>query len=360
MTRMQTRAAFLRNAAQLDMFAALDAPLADRDQVDIRDVLARPVAPPPSPRLYALDNRSADDAGLAYYYEQAAALAPADLTHWHAIIADFLTRKRHTYGHESKAQQQAAAARRLDRDDVQMAYRTAFPRPFDDLADEAWQVVSEYDRLCRDPRDFDARKHELRCALDALMREANAGTSFGVRVNPGPKRLMKALRVRARAEKRLPMWGVKGRFRFQWRGLTMIGTTGTGFSIQLDTDRHAPGTPCHSSTGYRSFIALDEPRNVGGTPQDYAAATLDAYTDSPRRNDGGGGLGGNLVPWWPWCVETLRSCRRDYDYGPEWWAEHGAKVEARAAEAEAKVRAMGLDPDVVAPWPAKKQQGALL
>jgi hypothetical protein len=91
-----------------------------------------------------------------------------------------------------------ATRRKLDRSDVRRAYRIVCPRPFAALVADAWAVVDEYDRLCRSGADK-ARQRALSLALDELMVEANGCDRCGIRVYPGPKQLMKALRVRARA-----------------------------------------------------------------------------------------------------------------------------------------------------------------
>lgn len=87
-------------------------------------------------------------------------------------------------------------------------------------------------------------------------------------------------------------------WRFEWRGLSVIGTPGPCF--QIDRQRHPPGTLCWSETGFRSFTgagqhyagALD-----GRSEADWCRAILDAYLERDTKD--GCGLGGQLVAWWP-------------------------------------------------------------
>lgn len=105
-----------------------------------------------------------------------------------------------------------------------------------------------------------------------------------------------------------------------------------------------PGSPFWSDTGFRSFL----------WPTSNAAeivAAIERYIDAPASR--GEGLGGKLTPWWPSEVLSLRQRRQtDVDYrhtsiSREYRANHTRWL----AEAEAKVRALGFDPEAVAPWP---------
>lgn len=294
-----------------------------------------------------------------------AKLTPAERGRFVAQLAARLAGKRQTHETDSAKEKKAKAARLLDRTDVRRAFRTVRPRSEQALVDDAWAVVSEYDRLQRDPRagkEFADRIRQLSQALDELMIEANGCSRTGCAVYHGPKRLVKALRVRARAEGRWPMWGVEGRYRFQWRGLTMIRESRWG-GIHLDADRHAPGTLCHSSSGYRSFTGT---RGMGGdgaagmSPEDYGAAVLESFFNADTKH--GNGLGGKLVPYYPWWADHYRQAlryhleatpdyRRDHpamhepDERARYWAEHDAKFAAQEAEARARAAAIGFDLD---------------
>jgi hypothetical protein len=270
-----------------------------------------------------------------------------------AWLKSCLKRKRECRDHYSKQEKAEHAKRKLDRTDVRRAYRTICPRSFAAVAADAWTVADEYDRLCRSG-DNEQRRKALCDALDELMIEANGGTSFGVKAYNGPKRLMKALRVRARADKRWPMWGLEGRFRFQWRGLTMIHETRWG-GFHLDTDRHRPGTLCHSSTGYRSGTGLSG--GFGCSPEESAARALDRYVDGPTAH--GQGLGGKLEAYQPWWIsdyreqvrrlaDTTPEYRRDHpamtpaEERPAYWAKWEAEVRAKMAVIEQRAAALGV------------------
>lgn len=295
-----------------------------------------------------------------------------------AHLRGCLDRKRSFHDCDSAKEKKAKKARKLDRTDIRRAFRSVCPRPFNAVAADAWKIVDEYDRLCREQAQWETtgeRRHALRLALDELMVEANGGTSFGVKVYHGPKRLMKALRVRARAERRAPMWGVKCKFRFEWRGLSMISETGDGFYLQLDTRKHAPGTLCHSSTGYRSMCPLDEPSDALGAPQDYARRALDKFVDGPTKD--GMGLGGQLQAYRPWWLDHYREAMRrqrdcDADYRREhpamtkpdaraaYWAKVDADDAEKIAKAQQKAAEWGLDLAELCPDFAPPRQGALL
>jgi hypothetical protein len=288
-------------------------------------------------------------------------------------LAACLARKRECQDHYSKKEKAEHAKRLLDRTDVRRAYRSICPRPFAAVAADAWTVVDEYDRLCRSPDGGDgSRRHALNCALDELFVEANGGDTCGTGVFHGPKRLRKALRVRARAEKRWPMWGVEGRFRFDWRGLTMICETRWG-GIHLDTDRHPIGTLCHSSTGFRSFSGDGGP--LGCSPQESKARMLDTYVDGSTKD--GMGLGGKLETYVPWWIDHYRQAleyqqRADANYRaecpgmtpaderPAYWVNYDAKFAEQQADAERKAAAAGIDLGDFIPALKAKRQGSLL
>jgi hypothetical protein len=291
-------------------------------------------------------------------------LDPATSARFGAWLKSCLKRKRECRDHYSAKEKAEHKRRKLDRTDVRRAYRTIAPRSFAAVAADAWTVADEYDRLCRDPNADAKRRSALGDALDELMIEANGGTSFGVKAYNGPKRLMKALRVRARAEQRWPMWGVEGRFRFTWRGLTMIAST-RWTCISLDSDRHRPGTLCHSSTGFRSFSGRGFP--LGGSPEEGARALLDKFVDGPTKD--GIGLGGKLEPYQPWWmqdyaenVRRLKDTTPDYRAEhpamtpeaerPAYWAKWEADLRAKIADAEARAAALGIS--------LGPRQGALL
>jgi hypothetical protein len=87
-------------------------------------------------------------------------------------------------------------------------------------------------------------------------------------------------------------------WRFEWRGLSIIGEAGPCFRI--DREKHPEGTPCFSETGFRSFCGdawrLAPP--IEGRKRstvEWSVAILDAYFAAPAKD--GNGLGGKLVPW---------------------------------------------------------------
>lgn len=274
------------------------------------------------------------------------------------------------------------APRRYERQPGELEERaaeqiTATREAFWQIVDEAWHAIDRFDRLMRTSGSAAALESGALAEFEDCRLAANDGENFGLHVNVGPRRLMKALRVRARAAGRWPMWGLQGKFRFDWRGLTMVANFGwLGPSISLDTDRHAPGTLCHSSTGYRSFLrGLSFVPEGVGSPEDYVRSLLDGYLAAPAKN--GNGLGGKLKRYVPWWMDSWRQANRDlarltpeYEAAcpgmtpaedrPGYWADWKSKARVRIIEAEARMHARGIDPHQFFPETAPPRQAALL
>jgi hypothetical protein len=115
-----------------------------------------------------------------------------------------------------------------------------------------------------------------------------------------------------------------------------------------------PGSPFWSDTGFRSFMWLT-------TDRIEIVRMIEAFIDAPAKD--GNGCGGKLKPWWPSPILDLRDRRRDmlrYPNGEGAGAEYWANMQRWEREGEEKVRALGFDPDVVAPWPAAARQRELV
>jgi len=129
------------------------------------------------------------------------------------------------------------------------------------------------------------------------------------------------------------------------RGVRTVVSFGMGFATHAIDP---PGSPYWSDTGFRSFTCCTT------TDPEEVRAIIEAYIDAPAKD--GNGCGGVLSPWWTMAVRQLRQHRgfisQHHEYA-ERSAEQGMKWEAQ-------VRDEGFDPDVVAPWPAKARQKALL
>ncbi|KPH59175.1 hypothetical protein [Novosphingobium sp. ST904] len=262
-------------------------------------------------------------------------------------------------------EQKAAKSAKLDPDHITYQWKVSRARPLAEIADEAWQLLDAYDQAKR------AGNHEydpqLWAQLDLLNNEANNGTSFGVRVNRGPKRLMKALRVRARAESRLPMWGIPSRFRFECRGMHVLADT-NGLSMRLDADRHRPGDLSFSGTGYRSFQPCSRPITsiAVTTPEEWARGVLEAYIDGPTKD--GAGRGGKLERWIPWEAEQWIRARTDRRLGEAaqeegrdcWQTRKMPEYDAQEAKALAWMQLRGIDPFALFPDEVPPAQAALL
>lgn len=262
-------------------------------------------------------------------------------------------------------------------DQVQQLHPLLRGRDIRELAAEAWPHIVALDAAIRAGEDTTAAS----AALWALELEANSGTSFGILVGNGPKRLNTLLRQRVRAEGKGPRWGVPAVIRFHHRGMHLIAEFAAGglSSISIDKTRHVPGDLCHSPTGYRSFgyaRSREEIAPTGAGPEDYARATLDAYIDGPTKH--GMGKGGQLERWIPWEVSEWARNERDRrkheaegktashraecpammpaEERPAYWQEQDAKHAAQLAHLQAE----GMDPFALFPDLAAPTQGALL
>lgn len=289
----------------------------------------------------------------------------------------------------SKREQQEWTARwRVTCTQLEHIFALTRDRPLAAIADDLWALLDGYDVARRTGQPRDPLLWEK---VDALVHEVNGGTSFGSGVNRKPGRLWKAIRIRARAEGRVPMWGVPGRFRLVVRGMHVIYDHGKfGPSFALDTDRHRPGDPSFSETGYRSFSGGGDRSWHGGpdpftwppmTLQDYARGLLETYIDQPRGNDGAGGLGGYPVTYIPWQFTEWHRIERDRTkskgtmFDPAWqkdcpgmtpakdrpayWRKTLAEIEAKQADRLAEMRKMGVDPWKLFPDVAPPIQGSL-
>jgi len=227
---------------------------------------------------------------------------------------------------------------------VEGLWRTCRQRPLQEIADEYWPLLVAYDAALREGRELAVAagrwKPELAEKMDELEREANHGSVAihgGRRSYPGPYRLRSLVKWRARREGRLPMYGVESRWRFECRGMHVIADMKHSLCFHLDPDKHRPGDPSFSSTGYRSFTG-SECSAEGETPEQWARRTLEAYIDNPKGKDGAGGLGGKLERWVPFVIEYARQ-RRDGDrmFQPD-----------------------GKDPDTLAHWNRLADEGEAL
>lgn len=126
-----------------------------------------------------------------------------------------------------------------------------------------------------------------------------------------------------------------------------------------------------SETGFRSFSCGD----VG--PEDMRTM-IEAHIDAPRSRDGGGGLGGKLLRWWPsyvrqWQQSLAFELQHGKDrstvwdqWGPEKWEDCWHRHDMALADAIEQMREEGIDPNDIGPpahfkgkWPTF-DQGALL
>lgn len=247
---------------------------------------------------------------------------------------------------------------------VELQHAVTRARPLAEIADDAWDLVDRYDRAMREGTKMEG----FHLAFDRLKIEANQGTSFGVLVHEGPRRLMRMLLVRAGRAGRLPMWGLRQKFRLVVRGMHVVVDNGFGLGFHLDETKAKPGSPCWSETGYRSFGGsreeMDPVPGQGLTPEGWAQGILERYIDQPKGKDGAGGLGGQLIAWYPHCVREWHQAASTVAGSPkrDMWEHLGkaeqaaiwAKVDARIAKAEAECRAIGVDPRTVYPDLARK------
>lgn len=304
----------------------------------------------------------------------AAAIAQMQSLDWmddgHRFRALYWLRKRLDAvrdGGYSAKEKQALKARKIEAEDVAGIWPITRDRPLAEIAGDLWQLLDAYDHDRRaGVRGFD---RDMWDKVRLLEEEANCGTSFGVVVNRGPKRLWKAIRVRARAERRLPMWGVPSTFRFECRGMHIIATT-AGLAMRLDGDKHRAGDPSFSSTGYRSFQPMARPDSAtpAHTPEEWMRGVLEAYIDQPRKADHGGGLGGKLTRWVPWQADNWLRARNDRRVGEKaiaegkecYQAERVDQYRQDEAEALAWMQARGIDPYTLFPDQAPPAQENLL
>mgnify|MGYP001759692474 FL=1 len=288
----------------------------------------------------------------------------------HRFRALYWLRKRLQGAREggySAKEKKAAKTRKIEAEDVAGIWPITRERPLSELAGDLWQLLDAYDQRKR--AGTTGYDRELWDKVRQLEEEANCGTSFGVLVNRGPKRLWKAVRVRARAERRLPMWGVPSTFRFECRGMHIVATTAS-LAMQLDRDKHSAGDLSFSSTGYRSFQPMARPDTgtAARTPEEWMRGVLEAYIDLPRKPDHGGGLGGKLVRWIPWQADNWLRARHDRRMGEKAKAEGEEcyQVERidqyRQDEAKALewMQARGIDPYALFPDEMRPAQGALI
>lgn len=331
-----------------------------RHQERMAAPIAAPVSPAPAADIFAADEMSADG------YAAWRALAFIDAAH-RARCIDSLRRLRERRA-DMRSESQKRKYQPLSADDVQWRWEVTRCRSLDLIAADAWLLVDLYDRANRAGEAM-PRFH---MAMDRLRAEANEGTTFGLRVNRGPARLLKMLRVRARREGRLPMWGITSKIRFQCRGMHIIADF-DGLSMRVDPMRHRPGDASFSSTGFRSFISTFQQgqHGQGQTPEDFARWVLESFIDAPAKN--GNGLGGKLERWIPWHaqewarVERDRrgrdeaAYRRDYpamtpaDERPAYWAA----LDAKQTERHRQLLAEGIDLAALFPDLAPPPQAAL-
>lgn len=270
-------------------------------------------------------------------------------------------------------------------------------RSLETLASEYYANAIEYDEAMRtgaqpiiaenDSGHYCARTIWQKRA-DELMAEANFGTSFGQSVNRRPQRMLTLVRWWARRDGRLPMWGVGSKWRIEMEGTHyIIDTRRFGLSVELDRDKHQPGHPCHSSTGYRSFTGgrdfefFPEPDNPG-TVEQWARNRLDTYLNGAKTKHGDN-LAGKRERWIPFEAEPWARQQRDKartladglaPYDPEYrlghpamikpedraeyWRDFDTKANAAASRALAWMEARGVDPYEL--FPDIERQEALL
>lgn len=293
------------------------------------------------------------------------------------------------------AREAEAAAEPLDLDDDENEHgeviearadeQVPAARTLHDIARDYWGLLFEFDAAMRATGN---PPEHLEAGMKALEREANGGDTaiYGGRDRfPGPYRLRALVKWHARREGRLPMWGVKHQFRFTCRGMHVVAELGHyGLGMSLDQDRHRPGDPCWSDTGYRSFgSSLCGPR-MAASPVEAARALLEAYIDQPRKGHEGG-LGGQLKRWIPWAAKPWAERERERAKKPDdfnrpydpayrakcptmtpaedraaYWAEWEAETDSKAEEALAWMKARGVDPYELFPDCKPPAQAALL
>lgn len=223
---------------------------------------------------------------------------------------------------------------------------------------------------------------------DELLEEANHGTSFGQSVNRRPRRMLALAKWWARRDGRLPMWGIGSVWRLEQDGTHYVADTRIhGLSISIDRDRHRPGHPCHSSTGFRSFGG---PRDFNAVPDAdhaetvaaYVQRSLDRYLNAPKTKHGEN-LAGRRERWIPFEAEpwarrerdrakTLKDGHAPYDpqyrvghptmKDPEeraqYWREFDRGANADAEKALEWMEARGVDPYAL--FPDVRRQTSLL
>lgn len=322
----------------------------------------------PQPQLR--DDEATPEARAAF-----AALTWQDDTHANRML--FRLReglgKQRTDGTAPKPKK--AKAIRIEADAIGAMWAITRNRPFTEIANDLWQLLDAYDHAIR--AGDNNPKSTLWAQVDRLIYEANDGSSCGSAVYRGPKRLWKAIRVRARAEKRMPMWGVPSRYRIECRGMHIVVDATNGISMQLDPDHHRPGDLSFSETGYRSMSYHGISRKDGNlrTPEETAVAILESYIDAPTKDHNG--RGGKLVRWIPWAAEPWARAQRerkkvDADYRlthpamtpeadrPAYWAEFDRKLAQEEAKALAWMQTRGVDPYELFPEFKRPAQPSLL
>lgn len=165
--------------------------------------------------------------------------------------------------------------------------------------------------------------------------------------------------VKTRAFSEYPItvaYGDPDPFEIEVRGIPTVVSIGTTLSTHAI---NPPGSPFWSETGYRSFggfYGMIDPELRADLPA-LAEKWITDYIDQKPKKDGGGGLGGKLVSWWPMCAITWRQERLfvlEYE-GTDFWAHHGPEKQAELwskkrqslAEDFDKMVGMGIDPNKV-------------
>jgi hypothetical protein len=251
---------------------------------------------------------------------------------------------------------------------VERLWRATRNRSLHAIAAEYWPLLVAYDAALREGRELAVAagrwQPELAEQMDALEREANNGSVAirgGRRSYPGPYRLRALVKWRARREGRLPMYGLEQKWRFECRGMHVIANTRHTLDFTLDPDKHRPGDPSFSSTGYRSFSGAGC-SSEGETPEEWARRELEAYIDRPKGKDGMGGLGGKLERWAPFAIEyalNRRAGDRMFKPTEDPDDDRHAHWNRLADEGEALIAATpGLDPYEL--FPRHKRQETLL
>lgn len=126
------------------------------------------------------------------------------------------------------------------------------------------------------------------------------------------------------------------------RGIRTVISFGFGIGTHAV---EAPGTPYWSETGFRSFTGI----NAGPEHAAEIVAAIERFIDAPAKD--GNGCGGKLREWWPLSVLTLRDRRQYIVDHPDAYPKRQDQWER---EESARVRELGYDPDVVAPWPKRR------